>query len=631
MTNKRAQVDKGRMKRILGIGDLFAIGYGDLGSSIYYALGITAFYALGAAPLALLLAGFVFVCTALTYAEMSSIMHEAGGSASYSRKTFNDLISFIAGWALLLNYIVTIAISSYAVGPYLSFLFPLLKVVWLKLSFAIAVVACLIVLNIRGNKQSTRFSLILMVLTIATQLIILFIGFFTIVSIPDFIHHLKIGGADKLWSPTWGGFFYGVIMAMVAYTGIESMAQLSSEAKDPKRTVPRAIVLAMGILLIMYAGISITALAAVPPDILSTVYKEDPIAGIVAALPIGKALLGPWIGLLAAIILIVAANAGLIGASRLSFNMGEYFQLPRTFYQLHEKFKTPYVALLVFGGLAALVIIWSNGSLDALAELYSFGAMLAFFCAHISLIVHRFRYPEMERPFKAPLNITIRGKSLSLTAVVGAIMTISVWFMIIFTKPDGRNLGAIWIVLGLVMYYVYRKQHNLSPTAQVEIEKVKIANYRDIDIKKILLLTRGHLSPDTLIVGCNLAKKFHAEITVVHIVEVPYMLPLSTTLLQREAYSESTLRRAKAIGLEKGVKMQVRMIRSRSILKAINELIEKENFDLLIVGTKSSQTIGPLTEKILSQAKCRVWICKSGETSIEEDPLYAPPSKENPT
>jgi APA family basic amino acid/polyamine antiporter len=112
MADKIAQVDRGTMRRSLGVLDLFAVGYGDLGSSIYYALGITTLFALGATPIALMIAGFVFMCTALTYAEMSSILPEAGGSASFSRKNFNDLISFIAGWGLMLDYIVTISISA---------------------------------------------------------------------------------------------------------------------------------------------------------------------------------------------------------------------------------------------------------------------------------------------------------------------------------------------------------------------------------------------------------------------------------------------------------------------------------------------------------------------------------------
>ncbi|HPE85113.1 MAG TPA: APC family permease, partial [Chlamydiales bacterium] len=241
MRQKIAQIDKGAMRRVLGIRELFAVGYGDLGSSIYYALGITALYALGATPIALALAGLVFACTALTYAEMSSMTRDSGGSASYTRRAFNDLVSFIAGWGLLLDFIVTIAISSYAVSSYLAYFFPLLKLVQWKIFFTVVLIGSLGYLNVRGVKHSVKLSSVLTSLTVITQGIIIVVGALTIVSIPDFIEHLKIGISGSSWSPSWSDFMKGCAMAMVAYTGIESMTQLASEAKNPSKTVPKAI------------------------------------------------------------------------------------------------------------------------------------------------------------------------------------------------------------------------------------------------------------------------------------------------------------------------------------------------------------------------------------------------------
>lgn len=623
MGEKIAQMDKGRMRRVLGVWDLFAVGYGDLGSSIYYALGITALYALGAAPIALWAAGFVFVCTALTYAEISSLSGDVSGSVAFTRTAINDFVSFIAGCGLLLDYIVTIAISAYAVGPYLAYFFPALKILWVKLAFPIFLIFCLLYLNYRGNKGSTRMSLILTVLTIVTQVVIIVIGAITLVNIPEFFSHLVIGGANKIWSPTWNQFIHGVAMAMVAYTGIESMAQLTGEAINPSKTVPRAIMIAMGTLLIMYTGIAVVALSAMTPDVLSTTYIEDPIAGIVAALPIGGAVLGPWVGLLGAIILLVAANAGLLGASRLSFNMGEYFQLPRFFYNLHPKKQTPYVSLIIFSVLSSLIIIWSMGNIDFLADLYNFGAMLAFFSAHVSLIIHRIRFPEVERPFKVPGNIPIgKGRSIPITAVIGAIVTFSVWVLVVITKPDGRYLGMAWIGVGVIMYFAHRRQYNIPAMGSIEIEKIQIDDFKDVVVKKILLPTRGHLATDTVIIGCNLAKMYDAELTVVHVVEVSYMMPINTSLLQREAYSEAVLNRAQAIGIEKKIKMEVRQIRSRSVAKTISDLIEKENFDLLVIGSHKAHSLGPVTEKILHNAKCRIWICRGGIGDSSSPELY---------
>src|SRR4051794_37615402 len=99
---------------------MFATAYGNVGSSIYYALGVTAIYALGLTPLTFAISGLIFAFTAATYAEATARFPEAGGSASFSRRAFNELVSFFAAWAQMLNYTVTIAISSYSVPPYLS-------------------------------------------------------------------------------------------------------------------------------------------------------------------------------------------------------------------------------------------------------------------------------------------------------------------------------------------------------------------------------------------------------------------------------------------------------------------------------------------------------------------------------
>lgn len=616
MSKKIAQLDKGGMKRVLGVADLFGVGLGDLGSSIYYALGITAFYALGATPIALLLAGVVFACTSLTYAEMSSVLQDAGGSASFSRKAFNDLISFIAGWGLLLDYIVTISISSYSVGPYLSIFFPIFNQTTAKVIFSIAIILGMILLNIKGGKHSAKFSLWLTSLAVVTQVLIIGIGVVTLVNFPELFSHMKIGGKNLLWSPSWGQFWHGVAMAMVAYTGIESMSQLSSEARNPGKTVPRAILLAMGMLLFLYLGISITALSAVTPQQLSTTYMEDPIAGIVSALPIGSAFLGPWVGFLAAFILVSAANAGLIGASRLSFNMGEFYQLPKFFYNLHKRFRTPYIALTFFGIAAALIIIWSGGRLTFLADLYNFGAMLAFFSAHTSLLLHRIRFPDVERPFKVPFNIPIgKGRSLPVTAIIGAFATAAVWVLVVVSKPDGRYLGLAWLGIGLLMYFFHRRQYEISPVGRVEIEKVKIEDYKDLSIKKILVPTRGHLATETIIIAVNIAKMLGAELTIVHVVEVSFLMPLNTNLLAGATYSEAVLNRASAIATESGVKHKTLTIRSRSVVKAVLDMVEKEHFDLVLVGTKSKTAVGPVTEEIVKKAKCKVWICRSFDES----------------
>lgn len=608
--NNRSQISevyKGDMKPVLSLSDVFAIGYGDLGSSIYYALGITALYALGATPLALMIAGLVFACTALTYAEMSSMNIASGGSANFTRLALNDLISFIAGWALLLDFIVTIAISAYSVAPYLSYFFPILKQTEAKLIFSIVLILILLLINIWGSKHSTRFSWFLTIITIVTQTIIVVLGIIYLSHPHAFFEHLKINGSDKLFSPTWSEFWKGTAMAMVAYTGIESMAQLTSETKNPRRTVPRAIMYAMGVLIVMYLAISFVALSALSPQSLSTTYLEDPIAGIVAHLPIGGAILGPWIGLLGAVILIVSANAGLVGASRLAFRMGSFYQLPKGFYTLHKRFSTPYKALLFFAILASLIVLASRGKLDFLADLYNFGAMLAFFFAHLALIVLRFKMPHQKRPFKVPFSITIRGKPIPIPSIIGCLATLGVWMMVLFTKPDGRNLGIAWLIIGISVYLLYRRKKKINPVKQLEIEKIKIPGFKKLEYSNIIIATEGNDDLDTLQLACEVAKHHKAHLTALFLFEVPLSISIHATISFKEQEGDFWLKKADAIGREFGIEIELQKVKTRSAIKALLEVVEEKKSDLLILsGSISSEAFNSIKNYLLKKSHCNV-------------------------
>ncbi|MCB1072696.1 MAG: universal stress protein [Chlamydiia bacterium] len=611
------QIDKGSMRRILGVGDLFAVGYGDLGSSIYYALGITTLYALGAAPISLAIAGLVFACTALSYAELSAMLRDGGGSATFARHAFNDLISFIAGWGLLLDFIVTIAISSYSISPYLAFFFGALKVPSFKIGFTICVIAILFVINFFGTKNSARMSWFLTTLTLSTQVLIIIVGALWFIHFPDLWEHLKVGIKGSSWSPSWPDFWKGTAMAMVAYTGIESMAQLGGEAKHPAKTVPKAMMLAMGMLLFVYIGIAIVALSAVTPQALSTQFLEDPIAGIVSKLPYGSRVLGGWVGLLAAIILFVAANAGLMGASRLSFNMGENYQLPRTVYRLHKKHKTPFVSLGIFAVLAMIIVIASRGKLAFLADLYNFGAMLAFFMTHLSLIFLRIRRPDMKRPFRVPFNIKIGKYFIPITGIIGGLATAATWCLVVWTKPDGRYLGFTWLILGLGMYFYYRRRESIAPAGKVEIHKIKVPEFEAKKYKHILVPTRGGKETQTVQMACEIAKLHGADVTAVHVVEVPFSLPLETPLQHRTIVAESILKRAEAIGREFNVRINLKIVQARTVDAAIHELIEKDNYDLLVMGalipsSGTSKGYGPVVERVIKNSKCPIWISCTG-------------------
>lgn len=608
------QADRGGLLQVLRVRDLFALGYGDVGSSIYYALGVTALYALGATPLALALAGIAFFCTTLTYAEMASALPEAGGSASFARHAFNDLVSFIAGWALLLDYIVTIAISAFTIGPYLAYFFPPLKEAVFNVPFTLLVLGILLVINTIGIKESTRISLLLCLFDIATQLSIIVIGALFLLNFPHLFHQMRIGVPNVDWSPTWPQFWKGVSMAMVAYIGIESIAQLGGETRRASRSVPRAIMITMVALFVMYFGISTIALSAIHPKVLATTYLADPLAGIAAALPIGSRFFGPWIGVLGATILFVAANAGLVGASRLTFAMGEYYQVPRIFYRLHPRFRTPYISLALFAGLAGLIVLVAK-QLTFIADLYNFGAMLAFSLAHLSLLGLRIRKPRLERPFRIPFNIKVNGAELPITAIVGFLATVAVWIDVVISKPAGRNLGFIWMGIGLICYLAYRKKKKISATAQVEIERVKIPEFQPLKATKILVPTLGGGPTENIQVACELAVGRGAEVVALHVIEIPATLPLDTFLPDRLAEADGALKRAQAVGRDLDVAVSTRLLQARSAGQAIVDLANEKKFDLVVMGSSfrwgASAWLGATAEYVLRNAHCRVLVCKS--------------------
>ena len=177
------RIGRNRLRRVLGIPALFSAGYGNVGSSIYYALGIVALVALGATPIVLAVAGVLFIFNALTYAEGTAMLPEAGGSSSFARHAFNNATGFIAGWGLMLSYIVTMAISAYTIPPYLSHFWPMLKEPVTGTMFSMAVIAFLMVVNVLGVRESARINIIFIFADIITQVTLVVLGLILILAV----------------------------------------------------------------------------------------------------------------------------------------------------------------------------------------------------------------------------------------------------------------------------------------------------------------------------------------------------------------------------------------------------------------------------------------------------------------
>ncbi|NQT31965.1 MAG: APC family permease [Deltaproteobacteria bacterium] len=455
------RIRRPRLRRVLGIPALFSTGYGNVGSSIYYALGIVALVAMGATPVVLGIAGILFIFTALTYAEGTAMLPEAGGSASFARHGFNDMAGFTAGWALMLSYIVTISISAFTIPPYLGFFFEPLKLSpVLGTLTSMGIVGFLMVINIIGIKETSIINIGATILDITTQVALVVIGFILL-----FDFRVMFSRIIENW-PTTGNLIFGIALASIAYTGIETMSQMAEETKQPEKNVPRALIMMIVAVLVIFAGISLVSLSAMTPQELASDWARDPVAGIAAKLPIALLadVLKPLIALLAGTILLIATNAGIIGISRLAFSLGTHKLQPAILSRVHQKFKTPYVAIIIFGIIALIILtpgFFAANAFENMGALYAFGSLLAFMFAHASILSLRIRQPNLERPFKLGWNLRIGKYELPISSIIGLAATSAIWIIILITQPYSRWVGLIWMIIGFIVYYFYRRNQNL--------------------------------------------------------------------------------------------------------------------------------------------------------------------------
>src|SRR5438874_1005224 len=461
------------LERVLGTPALFATAYGNVGSSIYYALGVTAVFALGLTPLVFVIAGLIFAATAATYTEGTVRFPEAGGSSSFARHAFNELVSFGAAWAQMLNYVITIAISAFFVPHYLSIFWGPLKTNPWDIIVGAAVIVLLVLLNIVGIKEAASLNIFLAVVDFATQVLLVLLGFALIFSPHVLKANIHLGVA-----PSWGKFLLAIPVGMIAYTGIETVSNLAEEARDPARSIPASIKLVAVAVFAIYFTLPLVALSALPVTKHDGKYQtllglppekhgfaNDPVLGLVEHLGIHGSLLSVlkiYVGLLAATILFIATNAGVIGASRITYAMSSYRQLPEVFRRLHPRFKTPWLALTVFAGLVSIAVI-IPGQTNFLGTMYLFGAMLSFTIAHASIVALRYKNRNEELVYRAHPNVRLRGVDWPVFAILGGLGTGIAWLVVVVQNAPARWAGLGWLAAGFAIYAGYRMRHAKIP------------------------------------------------------------------------------------------------------------------------------------------------------------------------
>jgi APA family basic amino acid/polyamine antiporter len=284
---------------------------------------------------------------------------------------------------------------------------------------------------------------------------------------------------------------------------------------------------------------------------LGTTFAGDPVLGIVENLGLGAALtdvMRVYVGVLAAVILLIATNAALIGVSRLTFSMGHYRQLPERLRQVHPRFNTPYIAIIAFSGVAALTMV--PGETDFLATMYSFGAMLSFTIAHISVLRLRQRFPDVKRGWKPAWNVRLRGVELPMTAILGGLGTFSAWIVVMALNVRTMVVGAIWMLLGIAVYYFYRRHCELPLAQAVKVVTPEPLGVQEVEYKSVLVAFEGDepFSKEVVATAVRLAGRRRRGIHILAIVNVPTHLPLDAPLSEQESEAQSKIEQGKLIG-----------------------------------------------------------------------------------
>jgi basic amino acid/polyamine antiporter, APA family len=613
---------------------LFGLVYTMSVSSVYFALGVVAQRALGLTPLVFLIAGVFFALASMTYVEGAALHRERGGSSVFARYAFNELVSFVAGWAILLDYAILLAVTSFTATNYLAELWEPLGRGWLEIAVAITTIAIVALINVRGvTVRQLRRGLLVALADIAVQLLIIVLGLVLLLDAGAIVDSISLGS-----SPAWNDTIYALTIATIAFTGLEAAASLAGETSATRTGLRQLVGPGVVTILIVYVGIAVVGVSALPIDggagAFGTRDVEAPLLSVADAFdPAWLAdALRAAVALTAVVGLLMAANSSMLGISRLAYGLATNRQIPSALGRLHSTRGTPFVLI----GLAALVAaaLTVPADIDFLVGIYAFGAMLAFTIAHLSIIRLRYREPDRERPYRVPLSVKVRGGSLPLPALLGAVLSGAGWVTVLVLHQGARYVGLAWLLGGLLLYVVYRRSDGKPLLKRVTVpERALRREQLRADFGSLLVPIFGKpLDDDIVQTAGRLAGQVRddldedgATIEAIWVFEVPMSLPIDARLPEPQLRrAQEALRRAKAVGEEyEGVHVATAMVRARRAGEAIVREARRRGVEAIVLAAEEPSrvrggalfggTSGPLdnyvgevTKYVLRKAACRV-------------------------
>jgi APA family basic amino acid/polyamine antiporter len=618
------------LERVLDAPALFAIAYSEIGSSIYFALGIVAAQALGLTPVVLLLTGALFLVVSLSYAEGTAAMPETGGAATFVRRGFNDLLGFATGWVLLLDYLIVMALSALFLPHYLSAALDapgLGESPWDAL-LAVGVIAGIAGIRLVRHSRLYTAALAVAGLDIVVQLLLVVLGFAYLFS-PDVL----VDGLGFASGQGWSDLAFALPLAMLAYTGLETVANLAEEAREPGRTLPRSLFSAIGLVVLVTVAIATVAITAYPVENGTTPLAEEwleaPLVGVVAAL--GSDLpavladaLRIVVGLSGALILLAAATTSVTGCTRLLHSMGEHEQLPRALGRLERRTLVSSEAIVATAVTAIAIVVVTaaaGADVDFLASVFSFGVLLAFTAAQLAVVRLRVKEPELARPYRARPDVRIRGAAVPVPALVGAPLTAVVFVLALITHPGARYAGPVWLAAGIVIYLVVRMRAQVGVLEDADLR----AAPGGAAFQRVLVpMKLGDIGEEMVATAVALAKERDASIEALFVLAVPRDRALDAALpAELEERARLSLEEARALAEDNGVEISTASVRARSIGHAIVDEAVRRQADLIVLGSaprwrRQSRFFSPTVDHVLRNAPCEVLVVAFPEGVFED-------------
>ena len=613
---------------------LFAVVYTTSVSSVYFALGVVARRADGLTPAVFLVAGLFFGLTAMTYAEGAALHPERGGSAVFARYAFNELVSFVAGWAIFLDYTILIAVTALTVPSYLAAFAAPIGRGGVEIAVAFGVIALVAVDNLTGvSARRLRPRLMITVADLILQALIIVLGLALVFDPHALSATIHLGS-----HPTVGNLAYALPVAAIAFTGIEAAASISGEVSATRKQVRWLVGPGSAVIVLIYVGISLVGVGSLPfhhgMTELGTQHIKAPVLGVVEAFhPRWVAdVLKYAVAIGGAAGLFAAAGSAMLGVSRVGYSLATNRQIPSAIGRLHTRWGTPFVIIGAATVAAAALVLPTN--LDFLVGIYAFGAMLAFTIAHASVIALRFRERDRERAYKVPLSISVRGVQVPVPAVIGALASGLGWLALLVFHAGARYVGLAWLLGGLLLYVVYRKTQQKPLLRRVTIPE-RALRYESLEpefgsilvpilgtaLDDDIIQTAGRLAGDTR----DDLESEGAVIEAIWVFEIPLALPMDAPLPDAQVKrAREALARAKLVGEEyEGVEVATAIVRARRAGEAIVREARRRGVEAIVLAAEESSRVrggsllggvggplenyvGDISRYVISKAPCRV-------------------------